>query len=256
MSQIGAQMFTLREHCETASDIANTCKKLSDMGFETIQASAAGFNKLEATELKKILDDTGLKCVATHKSLAELREVNKVVDYHKTLDCELTALGAFKGETEDEWRQFIQEFGQLARQLADKGLKLGYHNHSHEWAPFNGPGPNNKRPIDLLVNELDPAAWLEIDTYWVAHGGGDPAYWIEQAQGRLPAVHVKDMSINADREHLMCEVGSGNLNWPRILEACKTAGTQWYLIERDRGDMDPFESLKISLDNLHAMGIQ
>ena len=69
-------------------------------------------------------------------------------------------------------------------------------------------------------------------------------------------MHVKDLTITTEREHKMCEVGSGNLNWPAILDACKDAGVQWYLIERDRGDLDPFDSLKISLENLNKMGIQ
>ena len=255
-SRIGAQMFTLREHCKTASDIASTCKKLKDIGFDAIQASAAGFNELPADELKKILDDTGIQCVATHKGLDAMRDTNAIVDYHKTLGCELTALGAFKGDTADDWRKFVQDYNQIGKTLAEQGLKIGYHNHSHEWAPFDGPGPKNQRPIDILKQGLAKPVWFELDTYWVAHGGGDPAAWIESVKGQIPAVHVKDMSISPEREHKMCEVGSGNLNWPRILDACKNAGVEWYLIERDRGDLDPFESLKISLENLRVMGIQ
>jgi len=49
-------------------------------------------------------------------------------------------------------------------------------------------------------------------------------------------------------------VGAGNLNWPRILQACQTAGVQCLAIERDHGDLDPFESLRISRENLLAMG--
>ncbi len=256
MSQIGAQMYTLREHCKTPSDIAKTCKKLSDMGFEAIQASAAGFNDIDAKELKKILDDTGLKCVATHKKTEEMREIDAIVDYHQTLGCELTAIGGNRGETVADWQNFINEYNQLGKALAEKGLKIGYHNHSHEWAPLGEPSPTTKRPIDLLLEGLDESVWFELDTYWVTHGGGDPAAWIERVAGRIPAVHVKDMTITPQREQKMCEVGSGNLNWPRILDACKKAGVKWYLIERDRGDMDPFESLKVSLENLRAMGVQ
>ena len=254
-SRIGAQMYTLREHCKTASDIAATCKKLKDIGFDAIQASAGAFNELPADELKKILDDAGLQCVATHKKLDEMRDTNAIVDYHKTLGCELTAIGAFKGDTADDWRKFVDEYNQLGKTLGEQGLKIGYHNHSHEWAPLGEPSPNTERPIDILHEGLAKPVWFEIDTYWVAHGGGDPAAWIEAVAGQLPAVHVKDMTITADREHKMCEIGSGNLNWPRILEACRNAGVQWYLIERDSGDLDPFESLKISLENLRAMGV-
>ena len=64
------------------------------------------------------------------------------------------------------------------------------------------------------------------------------------------------MTVTPQREHKMCEVGAGNLDWPRILEACREAGVDWYLIERDSGDLDPFDSLRISLENLRAWGLE
>ena len=261
-SRIGAQMFTLREHCKTAKDMARTCQKLSDMGFEAIQSSAGAFNELEAGEIRKILDDTGLKCVATHRPFDALKDIDAAVEYHQTLGCELTAIGGFGGggKPESEWDAFLPEFSQVAKDLAAKGLRLGYHNHSHELAPFgledNPAGIDPKRcPLEKVLGETDPSVWLEIDTYWIAHGGGDPAQWIERCAGRLPAVHIKDMTVTPKREHVMCEVGHGNLNWPRIIEACQNAGVEYYLIERDQGPVDPFESLKISLENLKQMGV-
>ena len=262
--QIGAQMFTLRDHCKMPADIASTLKRLREMGFETIQASAAGFNDISAEELRKILDDHGMTCAATHKSLDWLGDVSQAVEWHKTVGCELTAIGGFgagkDGAAREQWQGFIKQFNELAPKLAAKGLKLGYHNHSHELSPF-GLAQDPARidphdcPMQLLVDQTDPSVWFEIDTYWIAHGGGDPAAWIDKVAGRIPAVHVKDMTITPGREQKMCEVGRGNLNWPRIIEACRNAGVQYYLIERDSGDVDPFESLKISLENLKAMGV-
>ena len=57
-------------------------------------------------------------------------------------------------------------------------------------------------------------------------------------------------------EQIMAEVGEGNLDWPGILAAAKNAGVQWYIVEQDTCQRDPFESLKISLDNLKAMGLE
>jgi sugar phosphate isomerase/epimerase len=258
-TQIGVQMYTLRDFCKTPADIASTCKRLKDMGFGAVQASALG--PIDARELRKILDDNGLVCAATHRSLDQMRDVNKITDEHATLGCELTAIGGFGfgGAPPTDWEKFADEYNQLARPLAAKGLKIGYHNHSHELSPFaTDPAKLDPRqcPQELLLQKLDSAVWFEIDTYWIQHGGGDPALWIERCKGRIPAIHVKDMTISPKREHKMCEVGAGNLNWPRILQAGKAAGVQWYLIERDSGDLDPFESLKISLANLQAMGLQ
>ncbi|MEM6551535.1 MAG: sugar phosphate isomerase/epimerase [Planctomycetota bacterium] len=262
-TQIAAQMYTLRDHCATPSDIAATCAKLKEMGFGAIQASAAGFATIEASELKTILDDTGMVCCATHFGLDKLENVEASVAYHETIGCGLTAIGGFGfgGSTEQDWVDFVQKYNALAKRYAETSLRLGYHNHSHEFSPFglaDEPAKidPNKTPYAMLEKDGDAAVWMEVDTYWVAHGGGDPADWIKRFAGRVPAIHVKDMTVTAGREHKMCEVGLGNLNWPAILEAAKAAGTQWYIVERDSGDLDPFESLKISLENLKSWGLE
>ena len=97
---------------------------------------------------------------------------------------------------------------------------------------------------------------MEIDTYWIAHGGGDPAQWINRCAGRLPCVHLKDMSVGPDRQPRMAEVGEGNLNWPVILRACREAGVIWYIVEQDVFYRDPFDSLETSLRNLQQMGLR
>jgi len=260
---IAAQMYTLRDHCQTPADIAKTCAKVKALGYDAIQGSAAGFDRMGADELKAILNDTGLSLCATHRSLEQLQDVEASVAYHQALDCQYTAIGGWGwqgDETQTQWEAFIDKFSELAARYEGTPLKIGYHNHSHEFAPFGWADAPEKispkrTPMTVLEQRLGPAAFFEIDTYWVAHGGADPAAWLHRLAGRVPAIHVKDLSINGARQHKMCEVGAGNLNWPAILEAAKAAGVQYYIVERDDGDLDPFESLKISLENLRSWGL-
>ena len=259
-TQIGAQLYTVREHCTNAVDLAATCAKLKDIGFQAVQLSAVKVD--DPVEIRKILDDHGLVCAATHQSIEQLQDTQQCLDYHAALDCDLTAIGGFGFDnvTEADWRAFPATYNALARSFADSPLHIGYHNHSHELSPFGlAERPDQidpcNCPMQVLLDEMDPSIWFEIDTYWIAHGGGDPAEWINLCNGRIPAVHVKDMTVTPSRDQKMCEVGAGNLNWPAILDACRAAGVEWYLIERDDGDLDPFESLRISLENLRSWGI-
>ena len=257
-SVIGAQLYTLRDFLKTPLDIARTCARVKKLGYDAVQVSALG--PIEVKELAKILDGEGLSCAATHKSMDDMKNTAAILDYHATLKCRYTAIGGFGwgGKTLAEWQSFARDYSLIARTLAAKGLRVGYHNHAHELCRV-ADSPLTM-PLELLVKTCEQAVWFEIDTYWVAFGGGDPAAWIERvaASGadRIPCVHFKDMLISPDqKEHKMCEVGDGNLNWTRIFNACTRAGVEWYLVERDSGDLDPFESLKISLDNLRAMGL-
>jgi len=253
-SVIGAQLYTLRDHLKTVLDIARTCARVKKMGYDAVQASALG--PIDVKELAKILDGEGLVCAATHKSIDEMKDASAVLDYHAILKCQYTAIGGFGwgGVSLAQWKGFVRDYNPIAKTLAAKGLRVGYHNHAHELSRV--PDSPLTMPLDMLVKECDKSVWFEIDTYWIAFGGGDPAEWISRVGKRIPCVHFKDMLVTPDQsQHKMCEVGSGNLNWPRILEACKAAGVEWYLVERDSGDLDPFDSLKISLENLRAMGL-
>lgn len=54
----------------------------------------------------------------------------------------------------------------------------------------------------------------------------------------------------------MAEVGEGNLNWQEVLAACQEANVEWYAVEQDVCQRDPFESLQISYQYLKAAGIE
>ena len=263
MALIGAQMYTLRDYCKTPADIARSCERVKAMGYDGIQASSAGFATFDLKEVKQIrkaLDDNGLVCAATHEGLRDADDdrIKTIIEKHRILDCKLTAIGGFfpKDEwTVALWQNFIKDYNAIAKKFAAGGLRIGYHNHSHELAPLE----NGRTPLAMLLEKLDPSLWFEIDVYWIAHGLGDPAQWIDKVaasgKGRIPAVHYKDGIVNSKREHKMMPIGTGNLNWPRINKACAAAGVEWYLVERDSGDHDPFDALEISIKNMRAMGL-
>ena len=259
-TQLAAQLYTLRDFTKTPPDLDATFAKLADQGWKAVQVSAVG--PIEPQELKRLLDKHGLACCATHvrdpKRLWD--DPQGVIDEHKLLGCAYTAVGGyFPGEadaTEPNWRDWISRYNEAAAHFKDSGVALGYHNHSHEFAKLGGKQALAiPRPWDLLTGGLTPDVWMEVDTYWVAHAGGDPAATIRALAGRVPCVHLKDMAITKDRQPYMAEVGVGNLNWPGVLAACRDAGTRWYIVEQDTCYRDPFDSLHTSLRNLLAMGL-
>ena len=96
----------------------------------------------------------------------------------------------------------------------------------------------------------------ELDVYWLVAGGGDPVQWIQDLGSRQPIIHFKDMEVLPDRSQRFAAVGEGNLNWPRIVEACRGAEVEWALVEQDKCyGQDPFECLATSYRNMRAMGI-
>ncbi|MEL7239235.1 MAG: sugar phosphate isomerase/epimerase [Planctomycetota bacterium] len=260
-TQLAVQLFTLRDYTKTVGDLAATFRKLADQGWRSVQVSAVGVN--DPKEIKKVLDDHGLSCCATHPSPGQKiwEDPAALIDELAILDCQYTAIGGyFPSEaefTKANWQAWIDRFNGAAPKYADAPVRVGYHNHSHELAKVGGKndiaGPT---AWDMLTGQLHESVWFEIDTYWIAHGGECPAQTIRDLAGRVPCVHLKDLAITPAKEPYMAEVGVGNLNWPGVLDACKSSAVEWYIVEQDTCYRDPFDSLKTSLDNLHAMGLR
>ncbi len=250
-SQIAAQLYTLRDFTKTPADIASTMRRVKRIGYDAVQCS--GMGKIDAKELDIILRGEGLTCCATHVPLERLRDdTQAIIDDHQLWGCRYTATGGFfpKQATRQDWSDFARLYSEIAHKLAGQNLSLGYHNHSHELARYDG-----KTGLQIFLDEMEASVWMEIDTYWIAHGGGDPVQWIRKVSGRIPCVHLKDMAITPDKQQLMAEIGEGNLNWEGIFTACREAGVEWYIVEQDICQRDPFESLEISLKNLKQMGM-
>ena len=250
-SVIAAQLYTVRDSTKTPADIAATMKKVAAIGYEAVQLSALG--PMEPAELRKVCDGEGLKICATHIGFEQMRDnPQAVIDMHATYGCPYAGIGGLPGvyRNAEGFPKFAKEASEVARRLAAGGLKFVYHNHSFELEKFG-----DRTGLAILYEDSDPSVFLsEIDTYWVQHGGGSPAAWVRKLKGRAPCLHLKDMT-NKGGQQLMAEVGEGNLDWPDILAAAREAGTEWYIVEQDTCQRDPFESLAISLRNLKAMGL-
>lgn len=250
-SQIAAQLYTLRDYLKTPQDVAVTLKRVKAIGYDAVQLS--GIGPIPPAELAAILSGEGLAAAATHVSVDRLlNDLPALIDEHHLWGCRHVAIGGLPHEyaNADGYVRFARIATDIARKLAAAQLTFSYHNHSFEFERFDG-----KLGLELLYDNSDPELVLaELDTYWVQHGGGDPTAWISRMSGRMVIVHFKDMVV-LNGAQTMAEVGEGNLNWPSILMACRTSGVEWYAVEQDICQRDPFESLTISLRNLRAMGL-
>ncbi|MFW5915522.1 MAG: sugar phosphate isomerase/epimerase family protein [Planctomycetota bacterium] len=251
---IGAQMYTLRDYCQDPDGVRESLAKVADIGYSAIQIS--GFGEVDMGEVAEICEEYELDVAATHEGWGRFKnELDELIEEHKTLGCSHPAIGGLPGEYHcaEGVQQFIDELGPIAEKLRSEGMDFSYHNHNHELVHYDG-----KPWLERLYTHA-PAKLLkaEIDTYWIQAGGGDPAAWIRWCGGREPLVHFKDMAVGEEREPRFAPIGEGNLNWDAIIEACRMGGVEYALVEQDQCyDMDPFEALEISYNNLQDMGLE
>ncbi len=260
-SKLAAQLYTVREFTQTAEGLAHSLKKIRELGYTAVQISAIG--AIPDEEVKAMLDDAGLTVCSTHIETLEAlwTDIDAVIKQHEQWNCKHVAIGImpeqYRDGQEESFKRFAEDASKAGENLHKAGLTFSYHNHSFELIRFG-----KRTGLDIIFEETDPRyVQAEIDTYWIQHGGGDPVEWIEKMSQRMPVVHFKDMVVQMDGtsacgQQMMAEVGEGNLYWPDILDACEDADVEWYTVEQDVCQRDPFESLKISYDNLKAMGIE
>lgn len=253
-SVIGAQLYTIREYTKTAEEMRSSLARVRSLGYEAVQVSGHGAEITDA-EIARMMADNGLTVAATHVRYDAIRDdPQSVIDNHGAWGCRHVGIGSMPAEYKrdlDGFARFAHDASAAARPLIDAGLTFSYHNHSFELERVEDGRTGLQTLVDGSVTEVFS---FEIDTYWIQHGGGNPVSWLSSLAGRMPLVHVKDMAMRGS-EQLFAEVGEGNLEWSGILDACRDGGVEWYLVEQDICQGDPFDALGVSLRNLRGMGL-
>lgn len=252
---IGAQYFTIRDHIQSIEEFEESCKKIAEIGYKIVQISGT---PLAASQMRPILDEYGLKTVTTHRSFNDfLTKLDDVIDYNRTLGSDLCGVGMMPLEyaaSLEGVKKFIAEANKICAVLKGEGLYFGYHNHAFEFTRVG-----ERTVYDYLIEETDPETFNFIaDTYWFQTGGKNPPEELARLGKRAMAVHFKDLTASAEEKKwgmpIMAEVGSGNLDWDKIISACEKAGTRWALVEQDICVGSPFDALKKSYDYLAEKG--
>jgi sugar phosphate isomerase/epimerase len=257
MNQLAVQMYTLREFTKTRDGFAECLEVIHGIGYAGIQLSAVGCMDGENPEVsvadaRAMLDANGLRCVATHRPWDRLRDHTAAeIDFHRTLGCDYAAIGGLWGaKSSEDYDAFVETSRRVAAELGEAGIRFGYHNHAHEFIMDRARGT---RHYDLLVQA--PHLMLEVDTYWLNHTGLDVTAFMRTIPGRIQVIHVKDKEVLPEKGPVMAPVGEGNLDWEGILDASRSGGTEWYVVEQDDCYRDPFDCLSSSFDFLAARGL-
>ncbi|MBF0245313.1 MAG: sugar phosphate isomerase/epimerase [Planctomycetes bacterium] len=261
-SKLAVQMFTIRDFTKTAADLAKSLKACAQMGYTAVQMSAVGAMNGEAPEVsakvaRKMLDDNGLSCIATHRSWQNLMgHLDEEIAFHKCLRCDYVAIGGIPDDYErtvDGYRRWLADARAVIAALKAEGIRFGHHNHSHEFFRPERGGPTLE---DVLIDEGGADLMMELDLYWITHAGLNCERILERCAGRVPVIHLKDKEILPGwNESTIAAIGEGTMDWAHIIPTCEKSGVDWYAIEQDTCQRDPFDCLRSSFDYLTGMGL-
>lgn len=259
----GLALYTVRDDMST--NVKATLQAVSDAGYKNIEA--AGYNDgkfydLSPIEFKKLLKEMGLRPISTHQGSVTLDNADAMIADVKAAGFKyfvvpVPPMGLFKFDGATQTLGMTGGAANLARILdilGEKcnkaGLKLLYHNHDFEFKK----DADGIVTIDYLLENCNPKyVNFQMDLYWVTKAGADPIAYFKKYPGRFILWHVKDM----DDEGKFAPVGTGHIDFGKILANKKLSGMKYYMVEQDRTfGITPLEAIKVSHEGLKKFGFK
>lgn len=223
LDAVGLQLYTVRS--EMQKSVEATLARVAQIGYKEVEF--AGFFGRTANQIAEALRANGLRSPASHVQYDPATWDRTLADA-KTIGNEYVVWPWIAEEmrTDDGIKRVVDAMNKAAAAAGSAGLKFAYHNHDFEFKPM----ASGKLIYDYLLESTDPQKVLmEMDLYWINHGGADPlAYW-KRYPGRFQLVHVKDMAPNRG----MADVGSGTIPWATYFHERAIGGVKHFFVERD-----------------------
>ena len=246
----GFQVWTIRK--ELIEDFPGTLKKMAAMGYSEVEMcsplgySMIGFkplNEMSGTEMKKIIEDSGLICSSSHFTSAELKDsLDNRIEWASQIGMKQMAQSMpavnLRNATMDDWRKAAQDLNLIGEKTKEAGIQMVYHNHHFEFAEIDG-----ELIYPVLLDELDPELVKMQFQVGVIDKGFKAEDYFRKYPGRFISAHLADYSTELKKQ---VPVGQGIVDWDDFFIAAETGGVKNYFVEMDPATFE--ESAKFLLE--------
>lgn len=238
---VALQLWSVRE--DMKRDFAATVSEIAKIGYAGVEL--AGYGNLDAKGAKAALDAVGLNVAGMHVGIAALRaDPEKVIGEALSFGTRNVVIPFWPPE------QFVavaavekiaEELNHHGAKLRASGLQLSYHNHAGEFKLLEG-----RNVFDWLLDASEPRnVTAEVDVYWVQVAGHSPEKFLRDQGRRVKLVHLKDET----------ELGGGPVKFGPIFDEVDALGSvEWYIVEQEKYNHAPLESVRRCFEQLKAWG--
>lgn len=247
---VGLELYSVRDALK--KDPEGTVRTVAQMGYQAVEFYAPYFEwtDTQAKQMRKLLDDLGVRCYSTHNDADYFspKNIKRARDLNLILGSKYVVLAWSDPRSgPDGWKAVADKLNSAAETLESSGLKPGYHNHQAEFT-----GAVGQRPIDLLAKNTKPTVMLQLDVGTCVEAGSDPVAWIRANPGRIRSIHCKDWSPDAGKGYKVL-FGEGVADWTGIFEAAESVGVvEYYLIEQEGSRFSELETARKCLQAFRA----
>jgi sugar phosphate isomerase/epimerase len=242
---MGIEMYSVRD--DLKKDPKETVRQVAAIGYAGLEFYAPYFQwtLAQAQDMKKLMDDLGIRCFSTHNDPAYLNKDNiqKTAELNNALGSKYAVISMMKPGP-DGWQNVTDALNFAADGLQSSGLKTGYHNHDAEFTKTNG-----SFPMEFIAKNTKPTVMLQLDVGTCVAAGADPVAWIKSNPGRIRSLHCKDWAPGGEDKGYHVLFGEGVSPWKEIFAAASTVGgAEYYLMEQEGSRYSEMETAKMCLE--------
>ena len=243
---LGIQLYSVRDEC--AKNLPGTLKVIAGIGYKGVEF--AGYYGRTAEELKKLLDDDGLKCYGTHVDVNAIKPENieKTLTFAKELGCKMVVVPWLPEQMRNSSASIMESvklFDDAAKTAAKFGILVGWHNENYEFRKIDGT-----TIWEAFWAKAQKPLIMEFDTGNAMEAGEQAAPYLTRYPGKVVAVHIKDHS----RTNPTALLGEGDENWGEVIPLLKhKLPIKYYIIEQESYGAPPLTCIQKCFDNFKIL---
>jgi sugar phosphate isomerase/epimerase len=246
IERVGLQLYTVRS--EMRRDLEGTLARVAEIGYREVEF--AGYFDRTPAQIAAVLERHSLVAPSTHIGLDQMQsDWDRVAQDAAAIGHTYVTvpwLAAQERQSVDDWKRTADVFNERARRARSAGLRFAYHNHDFEFTRIG-----DVVPFDVLLAATDPdLVDFELDIYWITRAGFDALDYLARFPGRFTMTHLKDSGGAPDHE--MVDVGSGTIDFARVIDAANASGVRHHFVEHDQ-PADALSSIRSSYAYLSGM---
>ncbi len=251
---IGSQTYPHRQRIKDG-DFAGLCKDMAGIGIVNVELCSPTYAEFailsDGKQVKKVLDDHGLKCPSSHFTLNALRtQQQEMIDWAHKIGMIQMSTASLAGQrvngmsTMDGVKKAADEYNEIGARAKKADLQQLLHDEVYEMSKVEGDG---RLTYTVLLELLDPNLVKMQFQMSAMRVVGDPIMYFNKYPGRFQSMHLQGVDLNAPMPQQGEQgagrgrgaggdgvaVGKDSLDWPKIFEAAKTGGLKNYFVEQN-----------------------
>lgn len=186
LKPLSVQLYSLRNEAE--KDFVKVLKDVAEIGYMGVEP--AGFWQIPPTQLKKIVEDLGMKIYSSHSpwarsvnNLGECMELAHILGINKII----CGYGPDDFKNLDTIKKTADNTNAMIEVLKRNGFTLFQHNHAWEFERIDG-----KLKYEIY-RQLCPEVKYQLDCFWSTNlGTENPVEILKEFADDVVSIHMKD----------------------------------------------------------------